>query len=64
MELETIRDIIKRRDGVTDSDVDDMFGEFKDMMDDGEDLKVALSRVFGLEPDYCFDHELVKACGY
>lgn len=56
--METIRQIIARRDRASDSEIDDMFGAFQAGLDDGEDPEELLQDIFGLEPDYIFDPEL------
>lgn len=56
--METIRQIIARRDRASDSEIDDMFGDFQAGLDDGEDPEELLQDIFGLEPDYIFDPEL------
>lgn len=56
--METIRQIIARRDRASDSEIDDMFEDFQAGLDDGEDPEELLQDIFGLEPDYIFDPEL------
>jgi hypothetical protein len=55
---ETVREIIARRDGLSDDEIDDMMAEFSDLLDEGEDPEQALQDVFGLEPDYVWDNEI------
>lgn len=64
MKLESIREIIKRRDGATDSDVDDLFHDCAMYAEEGEDPEEILLEVFGLEPDYLFDGEFATAIGF
>jgi hypothetical protein len=58
--MESVRDIIKRRDRKTDADVDEDFAELAIVPADGTDPEEALAEVFGLEPDYFFDDEVWK----
>lgn len=58
MAQETVRAIMKRRDGLDDSEVDDCFEDFAIMVAAGDDPEEALAEVFGLEPDYLLDSEV------
>ncbi len=60
MELESIRTVVMQRDGCTNDDVDEMFAEASDLLDEGEDVDAVLQDVFGLEPDYMDDPEFMK----
>lgn len=55
---ETIRQIIRRRDKLSENEIDDMFADFREQFENGEDPEELLQEVFGLEPDYIFDKEL------
>jgi hypothetical protein len=61
--METVREIIKRRDSATDQDVDDLFEGFADEVRMGEDPEDAIAEWFGLEPDYLWDEEVQRAIG-
>ena len=61
MTQETVRAILKRRDELTDDEVDDCFEDFRIMVAAGDDPEDALDEVFGLEPDYLFDSEVWEA---
>ena len=56
--METIRQIIRRRDNENDDVIDEMFAAAKQAIHDlGEDPDDVLREEFGLEPDYMFDEE-------
>ena len=59
--METIREILTTRDGSTADDIDDLFANATDDIADGIDPEDVISYVFGLEPDYLFDGEFMKA---
>lgn len=59
--METIREILTTRDGSTADDIDDLFANATDDIADGIDPEDVISDVFGLEPDYLFDGEFMKA---
>ena len=59
--METIREILTTRDGSTADDIDDLFDAAADDIADGIDPEDVLSDTFGLEPDYLFDGEFMKA---
>lgn len=59
--METIREIIATRDGSTHGEIDDLFTAATDDIADGVDPEDVLSDTFGLEPDYLFDGEFMKA---
>lgn len=62
--METVRAIIKHRDGASDREVDELLDEFRQRVGDGEDPEEAMHEVFGLEPDYLFeDAEVNRAMG-
>jgi len=56
----TIREIIRARDDLAEDVIDFMFQEFAEAMADGEMPDEQLRDIFGLEPDYLFDDELMK----
>lgn len=58
---ETVRSIVRERDLVSHAEFDDMLEDFRLMIAGGEDPEEALQEVFGLEPDYIFDSEIVGA---
>lgn len=59
--LDTIRSILRTRDQATESEIDDLFDVAADEIADGIDPEDVLSDTFGLEPDYLFDGEFMKA---
>lgn len=59
--METIRSILRTRDNSSESDIDDLFAAATDDIADGIDPEDVLSDTFGLEPDYLFDGEFMKA---
>ena len=58
MELKSVREIVKARDGIGEAEVDDMVEKYRHGCDDGEDPEELIQDIFGLEPDYIFDPEL------
>ena len=59
--LDTIRSILRTRDQMSKSDIDDLFTAATDDIADGVDPEDVLSDTFGLEPDYLFDGEFMAA---
>lgn len=59
--METIRSILRTRDNLSESDIDDFFTDATDDIADGIDPEDVLADVFGLEPDYFFDAEFMAA---
>lgn len=59
--METIREILKRRDGASDSECDEMLDEARGRIFGGDDPEEVCAEEFGLEPDYVFDDELLGA---
>lgn len=59
--METIRSILRTRDSASESEIDDLFAVAADEIADGIDPEEVLSDTFGLEPDYLFDGEFMKA---
>lgn len=55
----SVREMVKARDGLSDEELDDMFAEFEDGLEFGEDPEELVQEIFGLEPDYIFDRELM-----
>lgn len=55
---ETIRQVLRRRDGEDDDTISEMLAEARARLAAGEDPDVVLSEEFGLEPDYIYDREL------
>ena len=53
--MESLKEVIMRRDGLTSAEADDMIQEAKGWVNEGEDPEDVLHDVFGLEPDYIFD---------
>ena len=58
MSLDKVRDILKRRDGLDDAGVDELFEILKEEIEEGANAEDALAGVFGLEPDYFWDDEV------
>ena len=59
--LDTIRSILRTRDQASESEIDDLFDVAADEIADGCDPEDVLSDTFGLEPDYLFDAEFIRA---
>ena len=59
--LDTIRSILHTRDQASESDIDDLFTNATDDIADGLDPEDVLADTFGLEPDYLFDAEFMRA---
>lgn len=53
--LESIADILVRRDGCDRSEAEDLVAEAKERVANGEDPETILHDEFGLEPDYIFE---------
>jgi hypothetical protein len=53
---------MKRRDKLSDNELDVMFAEARLQIDNGEDPDEVLLNEFSLEPDYIFD--LLEETGY
>ena len=60
-QAETVREIVRRRDGASKADIDGMFEAFAEDIEDGLDPEEALAQNFGLEPDYLLDEEVWAA---
>ena len=59
--METVREIVKRRDGCDDDVVDGMLEALINEVAFGADPEDALADEFGLEPDYIEDKEVWEA---
>lgn len=55
--METIRQVIRERDQLDDTEVDELFADAADELASGEAPDEVLAQVFGLEPDYIDDPE-------
>ena len=55
MSTETIKQVLMRRDGLSDDEADEMVAYAKDRIADGEDPEEVCYEEFGLEPDYVFE---------
>lgn len=53
--METIKQILIRRDGVTGEEADEMIAYAKERVESGDDPEEVLAEEFGLEPDYIFE---------
>jgi hypothetical protein len=55
MELESIKEILMRRDGMTSEEAEELIDEAREWIFLGADPSEVLEEEFGLEPDYIFD---------
>ena len=62
--LDTIRSILRTRDSASEPDIDDLFTAATDDIADGVDPEDVLADTFGLEPDYLFDAEFMRAAHF
>ena len=53
--VESILEVLMRRDGLSWSEAMDMIQEAKQMVADGDDPEEVVRYEFGLEPDYIWD---------
>lgn len=53
--METLRKVIKDRDGIDDAEFDALVEEAADALEAGEDPDDILRDVFSIEPDFVFD---------
>lgn len=58
--VETLREVLMRRDGLSAEDADCAISDAADEVLAGADPEEVLAESFGLEPDYVFD--LLEAC--
>jgi len=61
--MKTLRETIRERDGISAGEFEDMLEDFAIMVAGGDDPEEALAEVFGIEPDFLFDDEIVTALG-
>lgn len=54
-ELETLEQILVRRDGLTRTEARDVINDAKRRVLEGEDPEIVLEEEFGLEPDYIWE---------
>lgn len=54
-ELETLEQILVRRDGLTRTEARDAINDAKRRVLEGEDPEIVLEEEFGLEPDYIWE---------
>ena len=59
--MDTIRSILRTRDQAPEAEIDDLFDIAADEIADGLDPEDVLTDTFGLEPDYLFDAEFMRA---
>lgn len=57
MELETIRQVLRRRDDMSEAAIDELLANAREEVAEGADPEEVLADYFGLEPDYLFDAE-------
>jgi hypothetical protein len=55
MELESLKEVIMRRDRITAEEAEELICDARNRVLDGEDPEDILYNDFGLEPDYVFD---------
>lgn len=55
MPIETLKEVLIRRDNMTTEAADEMIAEARERVFEGEDPEEILMEDFGLEPDYIFD---------
>lgn len=55
MPLESLKQVIMRRDKLTEAEADELIADAKERVLEGEDPEEVLHDDFGLEPDYIFD---------
>lgn len=55
MTTETLKEVLMRRDNMTEEEADIEIGEAHLMVLEGADPEYVLYTLFGLEPDYIFD---------
>lgn len=53
--LESLKQVLMRRDGMTSSEADAAIAEARELVEAGEDPEDVLEDEFGLEPDYIWD---------
>jgi len=53
--MESILEVLMRRDGLTKDEAQERIEEAKQMVLDGDDPEEVVHYEFGLEPDYIFD---------
>jgi hypothetical protein len=53
--IESIKEVLVRRDGLSEQEADLSVQEARQRVIDGEDPEQVLQDEFGLEPDYIFD---------
>ncbi len=53
--METLKQVLMRRDGMMSYEADEAIAEAKQRVLDGEDPEEVLCEEFGLEPDYIWD---------
>ena len=58
--METLKEVLMRRDGNTEAEALERMQDAADAIDDGDDPEEVLAQDFGLEPDYIF--ELLELC--
>jgi hypothetical protein len=53
--MESLREVLMRRDRLSGEETDEMIEYAKSRVDNGDDPEEVLRDEFGLEPDYVFD---------
>ena len=53
--METLKEVLIRRDGISEAEAKELIASARARMWDGEDPEDILFEDFGLEPDYIFD---------
>ena len=54
----SVRNTLKHRDALTDAEINALLAEYRTLVAEGEDPEAMIEDLFGLEPDYLYDHEL------
>ena len=53
--IESLKQVLMRRDGLTDEEAAELIDEARNRVYEGDDPEEILYEEFGLEPDYIFD---------
>jgi hypothetical protein len=53
--METIKQVLMRRDGLSAGEADEMIDYAKERIADGQDPEAVCAEEFGLEPDYVLE---------
>lgn len=53
--MNSLKEVLMRRDGLSEVEAEDLIADARARVEDGEDPEEVLEDEFGLEPDYVFD---------